>query len=189
MAYYDSTLNVEQYIKMAEGYDGRMLVDVLKQHLSPGATVLELGMGAGQGFGAAGRVVHRHRVGQLGRFLSTATRQQHPNADVMQLDAVEMKTKRQFDAIYSNKVLYHLTQDRLRGSLRQQARVLKPRGLALHSFWYGDQSEAAHGLHFEYYTEESLADAIGEGFEWVESARYAEMEKDDSFYAVLRKGE
>lgn len=188
MSYYDNPQNVASYIKMAEGYDGQVLIDVLKRYLSSGKTVLELGMGPGKDLAllADSFVVTGSDSSPI--FVDRY-RQQHPDSDVMQLDAVKMNTDRQFDAIYSNKVLYHLTRDELQRSFEQQAQVLKPHGLALHSFWYGDQSEEAHGLHFEYYTEESLANTIGHEFEWLESVRYAEMEEDDSFYIVLRKRE
>jgi hypothetical protein len=48
-----------------------------------------------------------------------------------------------------------------------------------------------HGLHFAYYTEETFGELIDAGqagaeFEVVETARYTEMEQDDSFYVVLR---
>jgi len=48
MGFYDEERNVETYVEMAEGFDGRELVDVLKKHLAPGSTVLELGMGPGK---------------------------------------------------------------------------------------------------------------------------------------------
>ena len=34
MAYYDDKKNVEQYIKMAEGYDGKLLIDELRKTLT-----------------------------------------------------------------------------------------------------------------------------------------------------------
>ena len=33
---------------MAEGFDGRELIEILKKYLSKGSTVLELGMGPGK---------------------------------------------------------------------------------------------------------------------------------------------
>ncbi len=47
MSYFDDEQNVEAYVKMAEGYNGRNLINILKKHLPPNATVLELGMGPG----------------------------------------------------------------------------------------------------------------------------------------------
>ena len=46
--YYDSEENVEQYIQMASGYDGKLLIDALRAYLPRGAKALELGMGPGK---------------------------------------------------------------------------------------------------------------------------------------------
>ena len=47
MGFYNDKKTAQQYIAMAEGYDGRELVEVLSKFLSGGASVLELGMGPG----------------------------------------------------------------------------------------------------------------------------------------------
>ena len=47
MSFYHTNESVSAYIKMAEGYDGRELVDVLSEHVDANARVLELGMGPG----------------------------------------------------------------------------------------------------------------------------------------------
>jgi cyclopropane fatty-acyl-phospholipid synthase-like methyltransferase len=176
MSYYDDEKNVQQYIQMAEGYDGAELIAILKQHLPKGASVLELGMGEGKdvlllqahytvtGSDASPVFVERFRT-------------QYPDADVLQLDAVTLDTERQFDALYSNKVLYHLTQEQLKHSLERQVAILKEGGLALHSFWHGEGADSAQGLHFEYYTEAQLRELVEEYFDVVVMARYTEMEK------------
>ncbi len=46
--FYDDESNVNDYIKMAEGFDGREFMPVLRQYLPDGAHVLELGMGPGK---------------------------------------------------------------------------------------------------------------------------------------------
>lgn len=48
MGYYHDPSNVREYLEMAEGVDGRALVEVLACHLPAGSTVLELGMGSGK---------------------------------------------------------------------------------------------------------------------------------------------
>ena len=48
MGYYDDAENVKEYVEMAEGFDGRELIDVLREYLAEGASVLELGMGPGK---------------------------------------------------------------------------------------------------------------------------------------------
>ena len=186
MNYYDDGKNVEDYIKMADGYDGRELIDLLREHLPAGSTVLELGMGPGTdldllaehfqvtGSDRSAIFVERYRV-------------KHPEADLLQLDAVTLETDRHFDCIYSNKVLHHLTRAEMVESFRRQAALLNGGGLLCHSFWTGDQEEEMHGMHFAYYTEETLAALLGDDLEWVEAVQYAEMEEGDSLCALLKK--
>ena len=38
-------------------------------------------------------------------------RKKNPYADILKLDAVELKTGRTFNSIYSNKVLHHIPED------------------------------------------------------------------------------
>ena len=96
--------DVEDYIKMAEGYDGRHLITQLRKYLPDNATVLELGMGPGTDLMLLSE--HYKVTGSdfsnafLDRFCK-----KHPNADLLQLDAITMQIDRKFDFIYSNKVL------------------------------------------------------------------------------------
>lgn len=186
MGYYDDKVNVEQYIQMAEGYDGKLLIEVLRNHLPDGKSVLELGMGPGKDLLLLDQ--HYQVTGSdaslvfVNRF-----RQKHPHLPVLQLDAVTLETQETFDAIYSNKVLYHLSRDNLKRSFQRQARILKADGLVLHSFWYGDEESEHEGLRFVYYTEETLKAHIEDDFEILTMERYTEMETDDSLYIVARK--
>ena len=186
MSYFDDPKNVEDYIKMAEGYDGRELIDTLTSHLPPGATVLELGMGPGKDF----ELLSEHSQVTGSDYSATFIeryRQKDAAANLLQLDAVTLDIDRTFNCIYSNKVLHHLSRDELRQSFQNQARVLNDEGLLFHSFWYGDKEEEFSGLRFVYYTEATLAEVIGDVYEIVESERYTEMDEGDSFYVVLRK--
>jgi trans-aconitate methyltransferase len=186
MGYYDTDETVEEYIKMAEGIDGRELVDALRSHLPIGATVLELGMGPGKDLEILGESFQA-TGSDSSRVFVERYRQAHPKADLMVLDAASMDTDRRFDAIYSNKVLQHLTTAQLEDSLHRQAKVLNSSGIMLHSFWYGDGEEEYSGLRFVYYTEESFGELIGDEYDIVESSRYSEAETDDSIYFVLAK--
>ena len=123
------------------------------------------------------------------RIFVDRARAADPNADVLTLDAVTLETDRRFDAIYSNKVLHQLTPDDLARSLGAQHRVLKPKGIALHSFWYGDRLEVDRGEHCRYYTEQTFADQVGESFEIVESGRYTEIVDNDSLFVVLGRSQ
>lgn len=188
MGFYDTEKGVEDYVGLAEGYDGAELVEVLKRHLPEGSTVLELGMGPGVDLEILARTyeVTGSDYSQvfLDRFRAT-----HSDADLLLLDARTPETERSFDAVYSNKVLHHLTREELRASLREQARLLHPGGLAMHSFWWGEEDEEPmEGLLFVRHTEAELAEIIaGTRFEIVEMERYSEMDPDDSVWMLLRK--
>ena len=44
-----------------------------------------------------------------------------------------------------------------------------------------------NGLLFTYYTRDTFSEVLGSHYELLEWKPYAEMEKDDSFYVVLRR--
>lgn len=186
MAYYDDEKNVEQYIEMARGFDGKFLIDILRPYLADGSSVLELGMGEGKDV----LLLNEHfkvTGSDSSKVFLARFHAKHPKVDILELDAATLETDRRFDAIYSNKVLYHLTQEQLITSFKKQAVILKAGGIAIHSFWHGEGNEAMHGLHFEYYTEATLKATIGDEYDVIAVERYTESEKDDSLYIVLKK--
>lgn len=44
MNYYHKQENVNEYKAMMENYDNHLIIDMLKEVLPPGASILELGM-------------------------------------------------------------------------------------------------------------------------------------------------
>lgn len=186
MGFFDKRSNVDEYIQMAKGYDGRELIDILKTHLPAGSTVLELGMGPGVDLDLLAKTFKVTGSDSSSVFLDLY-REKHPSADLLKLDAAALETEKTFDCIYSNKVLHHLPKADLERSFSRQKEQLTDGGLVLHSFWYGDKEEDYDGLRFVYYTEKALLDIIGPGFEMVAMDRYTEMEEDDSLYILLRK--
>ena len=186
MSYFDDERNVEEYISMAEGYDGRQFIPVLRRYLKDGAKVLELGMGPGKDFELLSEYFQVTGSDYSQVFIDRF-RKDHPEADLVLLDAVTMKIERKFDCIYSNKVMNHLSKEQLRESLVNQAEVLNERGILLHTFWYGDKEEDLAGLHFTYYTEQTFNQWVGDEYDLLESVKYAEMEVNDSIYFLLRK--
>ena len=48
MNYFDDQKNVQEYIKLADGFDGAEFVEKLATYLPEDSTVLELGMGPGK---------------------------------------------------------------------------------------------------------------------------------------------
>ena len=184
--YFDDEENVAEYVQMAEGYDGREFVPVLRKHLKDSSTILELGMGPGKDLEILSEFFQVTGSDSSSVFVERY-RKIFPAADLMLLDAITMDTDRRFDCIYSNKVLQHLTKEELQQSLRGQLRVLRRDGILFHTLWYGDEEEEFSGLRSVKYTEATLRQLVGDAYEIVELERYAEMEQGDSFYVVLRK--
>jgi trans-aconitate methyltransferase len=186
MTHYDSEEQVSQYVKAAQGYDGRALIEALKEHLQKEAVVLELGMGPGKDL-----EILQENFQVVGSDYSQAFldryRRINPNAKLLQLDAVKIDTPQHFDAIYSNKVMHLLSQEELSTSLQRQFEVLNPEGILLHSFWYGDGIEQYGDMRVTLYTEATLSALVGEQFEVIALERYREMEDDDSLYVILKK--
>lgn len=186
MGFYDKKKNVEEYIKLAEGFEGIELIKILRQHLPEGSSLLELGMGPGKDLDILKKNFQVTGSDTSAIFMDMY-KQSNPEAELLKLDAVTLDTKKQFDCIYSNKVLMHLPQADMFKSLLRQAEVLKSKGLLFHSFWYGKTSERIDGLLFNYYDEDYLQRLVGDDYKLVEMKRYTEMEKDDSIYIILRK--
>ena len=183
MGFYDDENTALQYIEMADGYDGRELIEVLKLHLPLGASVLELGMGPGVDLSIL--KTHFEATGSdFSQFFLDRYRDSCPDSDLIQLDAVELDTERVFDCVYSNKVLHHLTDEELKQSFRRQKQVISENGLIMHSFWYGTGVEEHHGLRFVYQTEETLRSIVGAVFNVLDIVSYKEMEDDDSLYVL-----
>lgn len=183
--YFDNEKNARDYIEMAEGYDGRELIEILKGYLPEGATVLELGMGPGVDLELLSLSYQVTGSDNSQTFLDIY-RQTNPDADLLLLDAITIETSFKFDCIYSNKVLHHLSADELAQSFLRQKEILNPGGVLLHSFWYGEHEEFMDGLRFRYYTEEILLGMVEPLFEVLEITKYKEMEADDSVYLVLK---
>ena len=127
MGYYDSEKNVEQYIQMAEGYDGRYLIEKLERYLPEGSSVLELGMGPGKDLDLLNKKYTAAGSDNSDVFVNKYLKS-NPGADVFVLDALTLDTDRNFDALYSNKVLTHLNYEQMKASFLRQSRILSSGG-------------------------------------------------------------
>jgi len=185
MGFFDTEKGVEQYIKMAEGYDGAELIRILQKYLPANSTVLELGTGPGKDLDILKKSYTVTGSDNSQVFLDKY-REKHQDADLLLLDAVTVKTERRFDCIYSNKVLHHLTKEDLVKSLQRQKEILNPNGIVFHSFWKGSKTEDIEGLLFTYYEMNDLKKMTESNFDVLTIETYAEMEKDDSIYVILR---
>mgnify|MGYP006289408233 CR=1 FL=1 len=190
--YYKDKENVLEYIEMAEGYDGKALIEHLRDYLQEGSSVLELGMGPGKDLDILKKYYQVTGSDFTKHFLDLyKENHQDDNIDLLLLDARKLDIKRQFDCIYTNKVLYHLTEEEMIESLRRQKDLLNENGLLLHSFWEGNKKEKFKGINFVYYTKERIIEIINSHFsdvyEILEIEYYKEMEEKDSIYIILKK--
>lgn len=184
MTYYDERKNVEEYIEMAEGYDDSELIAILKEHLPLQSTVLELGMGPGTDLDLLAQS-YKVTGSDFSSVFLDVYREKHPSTELLELDAVTLKTENTFDCIYSNKVLHHLSRSDLQISFSRQKELLTQNGLLLHSFWFGEKEEEMGGLLHMYYTEADILNIVGPGFDVVALEKYKEFEEGDSFYILL----
>lgn len=171
---------------MTDGYDGREIVRMLEQYLPKGHSVLELGMGPGRDIPIL-EESYTVTGSDISPAFITMYLEEKPDADVLLLDAVTLQTSRQFDCIYSNKVLHHLSQEDLIISLGRQADLLNEGGLLCHTFWYGDKEIEVKGMKFRYYTEDTIVPILGDQFEVLKTLIYREMDVNDSMLLIARK--
>ncbi len=178
-------MGVDQYIKMAEGYDGTVLIKVLQKYLPADSTVLELGIGPGKDMTIL-KKSYAVTGSDSSKIFLDRFMEKNPHDDLLLLDAITMETDRKFDCIYSNKVLHHLTKENLVKSFQMQKEALNPNGIAFHSLWKGSKVEEMEDLLFTYYEVDELRKITECDFDVLAIETYDEIEDDDSIYLVLR---
>ncbi|MEP1093987.1 MAG: class I SAM-dependent methyltransferase [Cyclobacteriaceae bacterium] len=184
--YYHTKASVDEYIQMAEGYNGGELIEIFKKFLPAESDVLELGSGPGTDWKLLD--THFSVVGSdnskefLKRLIESI-----PDGKFLELDASTLQTRKTFDGIYSNKVLHHLKDEELQSSIERQYEILNDGGIICHSFWEGEGSEVFKGLFVNYHYEAELNKLLEDKFEILHLEKYKEFEEDDSIFLVARK--
>lgn len=186
MTYFNDKQKVQEYIEMCEGTDGKELIDILKRYLKEGSTVLELGMGSGKDLDILKNYFNANGSDNSQVFLDVY-KEKNKDIELFFLDAVTINIKKQFDCIYSNKVLQHLTKKELKQSIVRQKQVLNDKGILFHTFWRGNSEEIYNGLRFVYYEKDELINDFLSTFKIIDINYYAEDEEDDSIYIILQK--
>lgn len=184
--YYKTKESVEEYVTLAEGVNGKQLINKLKNHLTPQSSLLELGSGPGSDWKILNsdyQVVGSDNSQEFLNYLNSS----YPNGEFLELDAATLKTDKKFDGIYSNKVLHHLTNKELENSIKRQTEILNSNGIICHSFWNGEGSEVFKGLFVNYHIESGLRNFFKESFEIILLEMYAEFEESDSMVLIARK--
>ena len=186
MSFFDTEEGVNEYIKLAKGYDGSDLIDELRKFLKEGSSILEIGMGPGKDLDIL-KKFYRVTGTDTSKVFINRYKKINPSADVFFLDAKKLDINKKFDCIYSNKVLQHLTKNECFKSLKKQKSLLNQKGILLHSFWYGDKTENYDGLLFVRYKINELKNIVKEDYDILKTQRYMEFKKNDSFYIILQR--
>lgn len=184
--FYHTQESVEDYIKLAEGYDGRELIRKMLEFVPEGSSLLELGSGPGVDF----EILQKHyytTASDFSKVFLKRLEELFPSASFLELNAIDLVTEQKFDAIYSNKVLHHLSDAELKTSISNQSKILNPGGFICHSFWNGQGEEEMHSLYFNYHTVKEIKEFINGLFEVLHLKVYDEMKAADSILLIAKR--
>lgn len=184
--YYKTKESVEEYIRLAQDVNGRKLIDKITQYLTAKSIVLEIGSGPGTDWKILNKFYTVVGSDNSTEFLNHLNNE-NPNGEFIELDAVTLITDKNFEGIYSNKVMHHLKDNELNDSIIRQHEVLNPHGIICHSFWKGEGSEIFKGLFVNYHNEISLKEFYKDYFEILSIESYKEFEEGDSLLLIGKK--
>lgn len=184
--YYKTKESVEEYIKLAKDVSGKELIDKLRNILKTNSYLLEIGSGPGTDWRILSKFYEVVGSDNSNEFLKHLT-SNNPSGVFVELDASTLITDKNFDGIYSNKVLHHLNDKELIGSIKRQSEILLSHGIICHSFWKGEGSEVFKGLFVNYHTESDLLNLFQDYFEILLIESYKEFEDGDSILLIGRK--
>ncbi|MEN8202978.1 MAG: class I SAM-dependent methyltransferase [Bacteroidota bacterium] len=184
--YYHTKESVEEYIRKAEGHDGRQIISRLKEYLPAGSTLLEIGSGPGTDWKILKEYYNVFGSDNSLEFLKYL-QASIPHGVFLELDARSLETSLRFDGIYSNKVLHHLEDEVLEVSIKGQFEILNHDGIVCHTFWKGENSEIYNDLFVNYHTDEGIRVLFEQHFEPLLIKFYKEFEKADSILYIGKK--
>jgi SAM-dependent methyltransferase len=184
--FYQTKESVALYLEMAKDASGKEMIEEFNLYLDKGAEVLEVGSGPGTDWNILNEKYQVIGSDYSEEFLHHL-RTSNPEGEFIQLDAALMNTEKVFDAIYSNKVLHHLTDDQLKQSIQGQLDILRPAGIICHSFWKGKNEETFKGMLVNYHTQEELKELFSSTFDVLVLKEYQEFEENDSILLIARK--
>ena len=184
--YYKTKESVEEYIRLAKDVSGKQLIEKLKRVLPANSVLLEIGSGPGTDWKILSEFYKVIGSDFSAEFLNHLINE-NPNGEFLALDAITLKTDHNFNGIYSNKVMHHLTSHELIDSVKRQYEILNSNGIICHSFWKGEGSEIFKGLFVNYHNEVGLIKVFKNYFEILSIENYKEFEDDDSLLLIGKK--
>lgn len=171
---------MEEYLQLSSDSDSSFIVKKFTTYLNTGDQILELGSGPGRDLAELENVTYS----DFSPLFIDYLKNKYPNARVLELNAVSIETPDRFNAIYSNKVLHHLSDEELLRSFSRQAELLKGKGIICHTFWAGTKNEEYKGLIFNHHTIKELKKMIEGLFDVLFIGEYEEFVPGDSILLI-----
>lgn len=97
--YYNTKETVEEYIKLAEGVDGKRLIEKMKPFVHEGAKILELGSGPGTDWELLNQTFNVIGSDNSNEFLARLRAKFH-DGEFLALDATTLTVSIELEAIY-----------------------------------------------------------------------------------------
>ena len=186
MKIYETEDGINKYIQMAEGYDNSKFGNLIRKHLAPESSILELGMGPGNDYAWLRKEFQVTGSDYSPLFIYRA-RQRFPAGKFAVIDGISLDVEETFDAIYSCKVFQYFEYHDIETSLTNQYERLSQNGLIIHSFWIGDFIFEEGDMRAIYHNKEKLLELVNQEFEVLELEIYEEFEADDSIFLIAKK--
>lgn len=184
--YYQTKESVDEYFHKSKGIDGSEIISKLKTVLPQGKSILELGTGPGKDFDLLSEGYKVTGSDYSKEFISRLNLR-HPDKTFLHLDASELNISGNFDCIYSNKVLHHLSDEQLIKSIERQYQIITSDGIVCHSFWKGDGDEIFKGMFVNYHSLDEIRILFKKYFEETSLTYYTEFELKDSILFIGRR--
>lgn len=187
MNYYHNVQNAKSYIKMCEGYDAEVQLKTLYGIVPKDAKLLELGSGPGNDLTLL-KTKYKATGSDTSPIFLNELKKKHADLEILELDALSIKTNGMFDVIYSNKVLHHLNDEDLRASFKRQAAIVEDGGYVYHLIWKIAESPGdGFGLDFIARDENEMRVLMQDYFEIINIESFTEFDVGDSLAILARK--
>lgn len=184
--YYNNEDHVKEYIALTNDIDNKWLLSQLYDTSAKNSRLLELGSGPGNDL-AELKAYFKVVGSDHSELFLTHLKQRFPTIELLNLDAETLITDQKFDLIYSNKVLHHLSPEKLVKSLIKQLSLLNKGGKIAHTFWHGTGSETYNDMPVHLYCSTALKCLLHPYYQIIKMEVYQEFEPNDSLLMIAQK--
>lgn len=186
MSYFDDEKNFKEYISLSKNSQTNKIIDVLLKYLSKHKKVLELESKAGVHLEALD-AYYEITGSDKDELFVRRLKDTYYDLRILRLEPINIDTHKDFDAIYSNKILQFYSKEDIKASFESQLNILKKGGISYHTFWKKGQANISD-IAYTYFEKDELLENISKEFKVLEVFDYDDFKEEDSFAVVLKKG-